>query len=149
MPKVIERKRLTKTRRLLEATAALTAKQTKSRQLGVRVSEAVYEALHGAGSVNHLGSGTVASLLLSAYFMPEALGELVNVTNADIAELPKLLEALREAEQVHSSSAEALQALRECLQSEGAKIATMAMHQTEQFKVGGRLTLKLSGRGAR
>ena len=62
MPKVIERKRLTKTRRLFVATAALTAKQTKSRQLGVRVSEGVYEALHGAGSVNHLGSGTVASL---------------------------------------------------------------------------------------
>ncbi len=145
MPKVIERKRLTKTRRLLEATASLTAKQTKSRQLGVRVSESVYEALHGAGSVNHLGSGTVASLLLSAYFMPEALGEIVNITNADIAELPKLLEALREAEQVHSSSAEALQALRECLQSEGARIAAMAMHQTEQFKTGGKFSLKLKG----
>lgn len=145
MQKTIERKRLTKTRRLLEAAAALTAKQTKSRQLGVRVSEAVYEALHGAGFVNQMGSGTVASLLLSAYFMPEAIGEIVNITNADISELPKLLEALREAEQVHSSSAEALQALREHLQSEGARIAAMAMHQTEQFKTSGKFSLKLKG----
>lgn len=145
MPKVIERRRYSKTKQLLTATAALTANETKSRQLGVRVSEGVWQALQAAGTANNIAAGTVASLLLSAYLLPEALGERVNISNADIAELPKLLQALQDAEQVSRSTAEATQALREVLASEGAKIAALAMYQTDQFKTAGKLSLKLQG----
>ena len=143
MQKTIERKRLTKTRALLTAAAALTASTPKTKALGLRVSEGVYAALQGAGTANSMAVTTVAQLLLSAYLLPEALAERVNIKDADISELPKLLQALSEAEQVHKSSAEALQALREHLASEGAKIAAMAMHHTEQFTTKGNFSVSL------
>ncbi len=143
MTKVIERKRLSKTRVLLQATAAMTAREAKPRQLGVRVSEGVYKALQAAGHSESMGAGTVASLLLSAYLLPEALGERVNMTEADIAQLPQLLSALADAEKVSRSTAEATQALREHLQNEGAKMAALALHSTDTFTVKSKFAVKL------
>ena len=144
MKKEIERKRLSKTRVLLQATAAMTARHTKSRQLGVRVSEGVYKALQAAGYSESMGAGTVASLLLSAYLLPEALGERVNMTAADIAQLPQLLSALADAEKVSRSVAEFAQALREHLQNEGAKMAALALHSTDTFTVKSKYSVKLA-----